>query len=111
MSDISPDGKWAFYISSGIRKVPVAGGEPVTLPTGYNPQQPSVSPDGKLIAYYYREKQMIKDIFTSATFAARLETAPLGPHLELLATAVHLDSVTSGAAGSVFRKQCNGGTQ
>jgi len=57
MSDISPDGKWAFYTSGGIRKVPVAGGEPVALPTGYNPQSPVVSPDGKLIAYYYREKQ------------------------------------------------------
>jgi Tol biopolymer transport system component len=56
MSDISPDGKWAFYTSAGIRKVPVAGGEPVGLPTGYNPQSPSVSPDGKLLAYYYREK-------------------------------------------------------
>lgn len=30
---------------------------------------------------------MIKDIFISATIAARLETALLGPHLELLATA------------------------
>jgi Tol biopolymer transport system component len=57
MSDISPDGKWAFYTSAGIRKVPVAGGEPVTVLamryTGY----PSVAPDGKLIAYYYREMQ------------------------------------------------------
>lgn len=57
MSDISPDGRWAFYKSAGIWKVPVAGGEPVALPTGYNPQYPSVAPDGKLIAYYYREKQ------------------------------------------------------
>src|SRR5262245_30857878 len=57
MSDISPDGKWAFYKSAGIRKVPVAGGEPVALPTGHSTICPSVSPDGKLIAYYYREKQ------------------------------------------------------
>jgi serine/threonine protein kinase len=57
MSDISPDGKWAFYLSSGIRKVPVAGGETVAIPTGPYPQTPSVAPDGKLIAYYYREKQ------------------------------------------------------
>src|SRR5215813_6231940 len=57
MSDISPDGKWAFYTSAGIRKVPVAGGEPVALPTRHSAGYPSISPDGKLIAYYYREKQ------------------------------------------------------
>jgi Tol biopolymer transport system component len=57
MSDISPDGKWAFYTSGGIRKVLVAGGEPVALPTRTSGGYPSVAPDGKLIAYYYREKQ------------------------------------------------------
>jgi TolB protein len=57
MSDISPDGKWAFYTSAGIRKIPIAGGEPVALPTRYSVGYPSVAPDGKLIAYYYREKQ------------------------------------------------------
>jgi hypothetical protein len=57
MSDISPDGKWAFYTSAGIRKVPVAGGEPVALPTRHSAGYPSISPDGKLIAYYYRERQ------------------------------------------------------
>lgn len=57
MSDISPDGKWAFYTSNGIRKVPVAGGEPVALPTKHSTGYPSVAPDGKLIAYVYREKQ------------------------------------------------------
>jgi TolB protein len=57
MSDISPDGKWAFYVSSGIKKVPVAGGEPVAFPSKHSTVCPSVSPDGKLIAYYYREKQ------------------------------------------------------
>jgi len=57
MSDVSPDGKWAFYTSRGIWKVPVAGGEPVALPTSHSAGYPSVSPDGKLIAYYYREKQ------------------------------------------------------
>jgi eukaryotic-like serine/threonine-protein kinase len=57
MSDISPDGKWAFYTSAGIRKVPVVGGEPVALPSRYSAGYPSVAPDGKLIAYYYREKQ------------------------------------------------------
>jgi hypothetical protein len=29
---------------------------------------------------------MIKDLFTIATMAARLETGPLGSHLDLLAT-------------------------
>jgi eukaryotic-like serine/threonine-protein kinase len=57
MSDISPDGKWAFYASSGIKKVPIAGGEPVAFPSQHSTGYPSVAPDGKLIAYYYREKQ------------------------------------------------------
>jgi TolB protein len=56
MSDISPDGKWAFYTSAGIRKIPIAGGQPVALPTEHSAVYPSVSPDGTLIAYYYREK-------------------------------------------------------
>jgi serine/threonine protein kinase len=57
MSDISPDGKWAFYVSSGIKKVPIVGGEPVAFPSEHSTEYPSVAPDGKLIAYYYREKQ------------------------------------------------------
>jgi serine/threonine protein kinase/Tol biopolymer transport system component len=57
MSDISPDGKWAFYTSSGIRKVPVAGGEPVAIPTEHSAGYPSVAPDGKLIAYSFQEKR------------------------------------------------------
>jgi Tol biopolymer transport system component len=56
MSDISPDGKWAFYVSSGIKKIPIAGGEPVAFPSEHSTEYPSVAPDGKLIAYYYREK-------------------------------------------------------
>jgi TolB protein len=60
MSDISSDGKWAFYGSCalpGIRKVPVDGGEPVQLTSGPCGNRLSVAPDGKLIAYYYRENQ------------------------------------------------------
>jgi Tol biopolymer transport system component len=57
MSDISPDSKWAFYTSAGIRKIPIAGGEPVALPTEHSAGYPSVSPDGTLIAYYYRERR------------------------------------------------------
>jgi Tol biopolymer transport system component len=57
MSYISPDGKWAFYTSAGIWKVPIAGGEPAALPTKHSTGYPSVAPDGKLIAYYSREKQ------------------------------------------------------
>jgi serine/threonine protein kinase/Tol biopolymer transport system component len=58
MSDISPDGKWAFYgTSRGFEKVPIAGGEPVAFTSKHSMLYPSVSPDGKLIAYYYSEKQ------------------------------------------------------
>ena len=51
---ISPDGQWVVYspFGSGIWKVSIDGGTPTKLidkPGGY----PQVSPDGRLLAYYF----------------------------------------------------------
>jgi len=57
----SPDGRWVVFMSvrSGkwtIWKVPIEGGPPVQLTTHLS-QFPSISPDGKLIAYFYVDAQ------------------------------------------------------
>jgi Tol biopolymer transport system component len=57
-TDCSPDGKWVVYSKGGpekgIWKVPIEGGNPVRLSdaeAGY----PTISPDGKMIAYSYED--------------------------------------------------------
>jgi len=57
----SPDGHWVVFMSvrSGrwtIWKVPIEGGPPTQL-TDHLSQAPSISPDGKLIAYFYVDAQ------------------------------------------------------
>lgn len=53
---ISPDGKWVYYVASvdripKLRKIAIDGGTPVVM-TDEFAQYPTVSPDGKLVAYY-----------------------------------------------------------
>ena len=60
-ASLSPDGKWVVYTSFGsnafgIWKVPIDGGKPIQITT-WDSRLPSVSPDGKLIACYYRDEQ------------------------------------------------------
>jgi Tol biopolymer transport system component len=57
----SPDGRWVVFMSvrSGkwtIWKVPIEGGPPVQLTTHLS-QFPSISPDGKLISYFFIDAQ------------------------------------------------------
>jgi len=47
---------------------------------------------------------MIKDIFTSATVAARLEAGPLGSHLDLLATALQKQGYATTTIGAHLRE-------
>ncbi|MCI0418821.1 MAG: site-specific integrase, partial [Acidobacteria bacterium] len=47
---------------------------------------------------------MIKDIFNSATMAARLETGPLGSHLDLLATALQKQGYATTTIGIHLRE-------
>jgi Tol biopolymer transport system component/DNA-binding winged helix-turn-helix (wHTH) protein len=58
----SPDGKWVVYncvacnqSHNSLWKVPIEGGEPVQLTAG-DGGHPTVSPDGKHIAYFAREE-------------------------------------------------------
>jgi eukaryotic-like serine/threonine-protein kinase len=54
--DFSPDGKWVVYnkwgAEKGVWKVPIEGGDPVRI-SNAEARYPTVSPDGKMIAYYY----------------------------------------------------------
>ncbi len=53
---VSPDGKWVVYqqgnTSRVLRKVPMAGGPSVVV-TEMRGARPQISPDGKLIAFFY----------------------------------------------------------
>ena len=58
--DFSPDGKWVFYSKlgpeGGIWKVPITGGDPVQVLVNRDLAiNPAVSPDGKALAYIYRD--------------------------------------------------------
>jgi eukaryotic-like serine/threonine-protein kinase len=56
--DCSPDGKWVVYSKSapekGVWKVPMEGGNPVRL-SDAEAKLPTISPDGKMIAYFYKD--------------------------------------------------------
>ncbi|HEY0379464.1 MAG TPA: DPP IV N-terminal domain-containing protein [Pyrinomonadaceae bacterium] len=57
--DFTPDGRWVIYKSTGadtgyLFRVSVNGGEPVRVMTRMS-GLPAVSPDGKLLAFFYRE--------------------------------------------------------
>ncbi len=59
--DISPDGKWVVYSSWALGrqtlwKMPIEGGAPTQL-TQFSSTEPNVSPDGKLIACFYRDEK------------------------------------------------------
>ena len=57
----SPDGRWVVYqsgignVSSTLWRVPIEGGEAVQLTRSHS-INPAVSPDGRLIAYFYLDK-------------------------------------------------------
>ena len=59
--DISPDSMWVVYndfTKGGIWKVSIDGGDPMLLTTGYYQRDfaPTISPNGKLIASYNRDR-------------------------------------------------------
>ena len=58
-AQFSPDGRWIVYRTTfgkwTIWKIPAGGGEPVQL-TDKLSRLPTVSPDGKLVAYFYRDE-------------------------------------------------------
>jgi len=59
-ASVSPDGAWVFYVSSvggrfSLWKVPLAGGEPTQV-SDKELLGTSLSPDGRRVAGYYRER-------------------------------------------------------
>jgi serine/threonine protein kinase/Tol biopolymer transport system component len=57
----TPDGRWVVYTSYGagaptLWKVPVEGGDPIQLTRRYS-ALPAISPDGKLLACWYRNEE------------------------------------------------------
>jgi len=62
LPSLSPDGRWVIYTAPDescnrtLWKVSIDGGAPTQL-THYASSHPAVSPDGKLIAFQYQDKQ------------------------------------------------------
>ena len=56
---ISPDGRWVICHPwvGGIFKIPIEGGNPVELIARGYTRNPQVSPDGKLLAYFFEDEQ------------------------------------------------------
>ncbi len=56
---ISPDGRWLLYNSftGGIRKLSLDGGNETEIVATGNLRYPQVSPDGKLLAYFFDDEQ------------------------------------------------------
>jgi serine/threonine protein kinase/Tol biopolymer transport system component/Tfp pilus assembly protein PilF len=58
---VSPDGRWVIYQHVGagalatLWRIPIEGGTPERLTTELS-VRPSISPDGKMIAYWYKEQ-------------------------------------------------------
>jgi serine/threonine protein kinase/Tol biopolymer transport system component len=56
LPDVSPDSQWVLYSKQGpqrgIWRVPIGGGDPVQL-NDVESGTPVVSPDGKMVTYYY----------------------------------------------------------
>ena len=62
----SADGQWIFYEDVGVRhgqqilKVPIAGGPPIAVVTDLIPGIPSLSPDGKTLAFMFHKPALGK---------------------------------------------------
>ena len=56
---ISPDGRWLLYnpFTGGIRKLSLDGGTETEIVAKGNLRYPQVSPDGKLLAYFFDDEQ------------------------------------------------------
>jgi eukaryotic-like serine/threonine-protein kinase len=87
--DVSPDNQWIVYqdiSDSGLWKIPIDGGTPVRI-TDKLTSQASISPDGKLIACRYREKDLspfqlgLIDFATGKTVKA-IDIPPTNQNLE-----------------------------
>jgi serine/threonine protein kinase/Tol biopolymer transport system component len=64
--DFTPDSKWIVYTrtgsEAGLWKVSIEGGESSGLSTSLVAYYPAVSPDGKMVAYYYEDSSGRKGV-------------------------------------------------
>jgi Tol biopolymer transport system component len=88
----SPDSRWVVY-QAGPRedldrlrlwKVSINGGEPVQLTDAYS-TWPSVSPNGKWIACWYRQGSSMKAAVLPFNGGEPVKTFAIGPSVEILA--------------------------
>jgi len=65
-SDFTPDSKWVVYTKvgadGGLWKVSIEGGTPVRINTSSIAYYPAVSPDGKMLAYYFEDSPGLKGV-------------------------------------------------
>ncbi len=88
----TPDGRWVIYQAGpredldGLRlwKVSIDGGESVQLTDAYS-TWPSVSPDGKWIACWYRQGGSMKAAVLPLEGGEPVKTFAIGPGVEVLA--------------------------
>ena len=81
---LSRDGRWVIYtpLSGGIRKVSTEGGQSTELSSKGNLGYPQLSPDGKLVAYFFNDPQSLKPKIAVVNFDA----AALAKTIDLPAT-------------------------
>ncbi len=67
---ISPDGRWVVYhpFEGGIWKVSSEGGDAIELIAKGSLRYPQVSPDGKLLAYFFNDEQTKRPRMAVVTF-------------------------------------------
>jgi serine/threonine protein kinase len=59
---VSRDGRWVVYnpFTGGIFKVPTEGGSPIALVAKGSLCYPQLSPDGKSVAYFFKDEQSLR---------------------------------------------------
>ncbi len=69
---ISPDGRWLLYnpFTGGIRKLSLEGGTETEVVAKGNLRYPQVSPDGKLLAYFFDDEQTNRPKIALIEFAS-----------------------------------------
>jgi len=66
LGDCSPDGQWLVYAATGaLWKVSISGGNPLKLADNVQANPPVISPDGKLIACDYWDREPLTPAVTA----------------------------------------------
>jgi eukaryotic-like serine/threonine-protein kinase len=119
--DCSPDGKWVVYSNvgpeKGVWKVPMEGGNPVRL-SDAEAQYLTISPDGKMIAYSYKDPSANPP---QGVAIMAFEGGPATKHFDILSSMVTwfrwgtdgrslLYTKTEGGVDNIWSQPIAGGT-